>query len=230
MAIVIESATTTNPWYTSTVDKPSGTSTGDLLLAFVYSEPASGPPDVITGFTLLDSLDPFGGGSYTTLSFQYRIADGSEGSSFTVPDNAITLMARITGFDTDSPFGSGASFGYQSTSSLAIPSVTTTVADALLVSFGHTNPASDPDPVTIGGESPDFFFDSYSGSANQRGFVNGEVIAATGATGTRAFAAAVSSARWAGMVAIAPAADDPPPDPDPPAAPARAWPGLMLPV
>jgi hypothetical protein len=86
---------------TTTITKPTGVSTGDLLLVFVNYE--SLPNTItVTGFTQrIVSLSTGGGFDQETRLFE-RIADGTEGASFTinVPTTGTqisAIAARITG-------------------------------------------------------------------------------------------------------------------------------------
>lgn len=101
-AVASEVASTANssitPW---TVSYPSGIVAGDLLLAIAANAVDANPFIWPAGWTDLAQGDNSGG---DTLGVAYRIADGSEGASFsldlTLPRRGACRVFRITGSDT----------------------------------------------------------------------------------------------------------------------------------
>lgn len=126
------------------INKPTGVQSGDLLLIFATNEGATTSPEFtnnLSGWTLLQN---YGSDLPDTHSAIYwRIADGSEGSSFTVTSLTSTerLMwcFRISGIDTTTPINDEAGGERGSLNTYAIPTdgtttgLTTTVADCLLL-------------------------------------------------------------------------------------------------
>lgn len=125
--VIASTATATG---TDTCSKPAGTAAGDLLLAFA-------------GDVNLGAITSPGGwteiieGNGFTVA--YKIADGSEGSSFTFGLADIVVIHRITGNAATSPIDvhGSAHNGASAAPHATAPSVTTTVADCLLV-YGST--------------------------------------------------------------------------------------------
>ncbi len=127
-----------------TVGIPAGTVVGDLLLLIVTSRnQAITTPSgytAVAGATANSAAD--GTGNATRIQAYYRIADGSE-ASFSVADSGDYTVARLFGFsgaDTSTPFNVVAAdtqAGAASTT-VTLPSVTTTVDDCLIVlAIGH---------------------------------------------------------------------------------------------
>lgn len=130
-------ATSTTTTTSVTINKPTGTTSGDLLIAVVANGGASSAPSTVpSGWTLLDSAtvttgvtSPFWGGLY------YLVAGGSEPSSYTwsgFTDSCTGCMIAVQGADTGSPFDAHT---VQSNVDPATGTagITTTVADTLIV-------------------------------------------------------------------------------------------------
>lgn len=138
MAVVIQSygvgdvAALSN---SATVPKPSGVAVGDLLLVVASTYGAAATTCTITGFTTVKAAS-------ANVWFHYRIADGSEGASFTLTRTGTNsapmtgMIFRITGHDATTPVDTFAGVSAGTGSSAAIPSVTAT-AGGLLVSVLH---------------------------------------------------------------------------------------------
>jgi len=97
--------------YNLTINKPSGVSTGDMLVVLVATTNATTDTDYVTtpaGFTeVFDTLDDTGD---SQISAFYKIVDGTEGSQVTVAvSNGVTTASsigwvlHITGAATSSP-------------------------------------------------------------------------------------------------------------------------------
>lgn len=120
-----------------TVSKPTGTAAGNLLVAAHLCSNGSNLPAAPTGFNTHSTT---GLASGFSLSWFYRLADGSEGSSFTFNspsglDNASAYLFRITGADVAPRAGSNANSG---TGTTASSNAYTIVAnDLVLVAFGN---------------------------------------------------------------------------------------------
>lgn len=117
-------------------NKPAGTAAGDVLLAFAFEQFATGTWNALAGWTKLDEgADGAGlcGASY------YRVADGSEGATFTFTYSVSTTVgialniAAFTGCSLDAPIDAHAVLTPLSTNVFAAPTVTTVGADRLIV-------------------------------------------------------------------------------------------------
>lgn len=189
MAIPVYQSTQTNGGFalSVTVNKPASTAIGDLLLATIHMGDATKSLTAPAGWTSI--RNDFGGTSTNDFSY-YRVADGSEGASFvwtaTPAGNAVLLgaISRITGANTSTPINvSGGQFNSASASGTA-PSVTTTLANCLLVHWAGGQIQSSSTPP--GGMSEIFdvngttfgIFTSFAGEVENR--------PTAGATGSRA--------------------------------------------
>ncbi len=146
--VVFESATA--PFYSNgwsmTANKPAGTVDGDLLIAYHYSQRPTDTHNTPAGWTLLTfnrrkSVNPFVVVG-VNLSVYYKIASG-EPSSYTFTGNVDDLrrmvgIARYSGHDPSNPIDvstttNGDSIFSSPNSTVQMPSVTTTVANAKIV-------------------------------------------------------------------------------------------------
>lgn len=212
------SATTTS---TATASKPTGTASGDVLLAFVCvpdkgALPVTGP----AGWTkLVENISSFS--SNEGLSVWYILAGGSEPSSYSWTLNAarryIVNIFRISGADATTPINvSGGAINpagdLVGVSNPAAPSVTTTVADCLLLCAA----VSDTGDITYTAPSGMSLAwqqnQSNSGLNRVSAAVASETISSSGATGTRTFTPSTTSYWAAASIAIAPAAGGGPTD------------------
>jgi hypothetical protein len=96
------------PGVSATINKPTGATTGDLLLALVwtYQLQTITPP---SGFSLAPSTPQHENGANTYQTIYYRIVDGTEGSSFVFnfPSSGcynISMMACYRGVNNTTPF------------------------------------------------------------------------------------------------------------------------------
>ena len=124
----------------TTITKPSGVATGDLLLVFVNYETVPNSLTV-TGFTERIVSTSTGGGFDCEGRLFERIADGSEGASFTI--NVVTtgtqvsaIAARITGasatpHDVSNTTSSNGNFWLER----QFASLTTTTNNDLMIGF-----------------------------------------------------------------------------------------------
>ena len=183
------------------VSKPTNAATNDLLIAVVAN--AAARTLTATGWTSI--------GAVTQSIFSndvevfWRLHDGSSSYSFSWSGDTATVagIARVTGADTSSPVDVSATYesGFTSATAQTAPSVTTTVADTLLLNFYS---------VSIGGatwvpaSSQTEVFDVTPGLyiAMEMTKLN---VASSGATGTKTSTAS-SAGYWVSMsVAIKPA-------------------------
>ncbi len=122
-------------------NKPSGTVSGDLMVASFFSiiSGSTSPTHTLpAGWTSIDSDTALViGGSYSCrLELAYRVAGGSEGASYTFQTSAaanlVLSIARYDNVDTGSPYDTtskvtGAGF------TCTLPSLTTAAANSMLV-------------------------------------------------------------------------------------------------
>ena len=200
------SATTTGT--TLTITKPSGTATNDVLVASIAVTPSTATITPPSGWTLVRRMDNAGPTS-NSLAVYYKAAGASEpasyawglsGSSFTVGG-----IQGFTGIDTASPLEVENGQSTASGTTHATPSITTSVANAMLVAshaFASSQSWTPPSGMT---ES----FDQRSGANNATGLsIEGSrvLLAVAGASGTKtATAAGSADAGNAHLLALRPA-------------------------
>lgn len=146
MAISFRSASTV-AGNNTTVNAPTGIVSGDMLIACVYTEVASGTWTPPSGWTLLDAqVDT---GSTAWLHTYYKVATASEPSTYTWTQPAggwtsIRIVCFNSGGATLSIDQHGAS---NSASNSASPNVTTTASgDAVIIFGANYNGASNTSP------------------------------------------------------------------------------------
>jgi hypothetical protein len=178
---------------------PDNIAAGDLLLIFMPYGTLDGAAD-IDGFTLLDDWT----GSFGDVaSLFYRVATGSEGATVSGTYLSYAIVARCSGVDPDAPFTGTATGESYSSDPAELASITTTVDNALLVTFGYVEGGSNVVAVVSGETSA---WDETV--AWQSGVIATEVITPPGATGTRTIDISDGDDIWGymgAMVALAPA-------------------------
>jgi len=192
-----------------TIPTPPGTNGGDLLVAAV-----------VTDGNKASQLTPPGGEGWTelnisqqtgavTLGVWWKLADAAESSShqFTWGGNgqeAYGWIMRFNGQDPSAPINASAVDG-GSSSAPDCPSVTTTVANTLIVRIGgFDNDAITVDNTGLSGHTSITMDASSSGSGNCSGGAGYKTQAAVGPAGTATFAL-TSAEQWRTMtIAIAP--------------------------
>ncbi|MHC4676753.1 MAG: LamG domain-containing protein, partial [Planctomycetota bacterium] len=195
-----------------TIDTPSGTSQGNLLIAAVVTDASEtiSPPGG-EGWTLI-SHESYS--SDVTLGVWWKLADASESPThqFTwgSSEKAYGWMMRFTGHHPTTPINVWGARG-GSSSSPDCPSVTTTVADTMIVRIG----GFDDDDITIdnpglSGHTAITMDESGSGSDTCSGGAGYVLQAAVGASGVSEFSLTRSEQYRTVTIAIAPApaADD----------------------
>lgn len=183
------------------VNVPSGTSDGDLLVAVATTESAVTPFDLPDGFTQI----LFNDGSFLNAKVGWRKASSEPASyDFTCSDDAVCALIRISGQDASSPINASDIVSASSGTSKDSPSVTTT-ADGCLVlrGFSHGTAESDVNS-TPSGTTKRIRTDNVGSSPSL--LVYSETQESKGATGTAAWAWDTSTRHAAFTVAIAPAA------------------------
>lgn len=191
-----------------TISKPAGTSETDLLLAAV-----------VTDGDTKSSLSPPSGQDWTKISLQkkgtkvtlglwWKLANASEPSShqftWSGSQEAYGWIMRFTGHDTENPINTWAHNGGNS-SSASCPSVTTTVANTMIVRIG----GFDDDDINIDNTGLSSHIDitmdeSSSGSGTCSGGAGYKTQTSVGSSGTASFSLTNSEQYRTVTVAIAP--------------------------
>ena len=191
-----------------TINTPSGVNEGDLLVAAVATDgdtSSSLAPPGGEGWTEINLNDLY---AAVTLGVWWKLADASESSShqftWSVNQKAYGWIMRFTGHNTSSPINASAGQG-QNSSSPDCPSVTTTVADCLIVRIG----GFDDDDITVddpglSGHTPITMDESGPQPGECSGGAGYKQQAAIGASGISEFSLTASEQSWTVTIAIAP--------------------------
>jgi hypothetical protein len=190
-----------------TISKPPGTVAGDLLITAVVTDggtsSAMNPP---SGWNLID-LDETG--SSVTFGVWWKLATASESGSYTFSwdggEKVFGMVMRFSGHDPVNPIHASSSDGGNS-SAPAVPAVTTTVADAMILRLG----GFDDDDVTVGapglaGHTAITMDISGNGSGTSSAGAGYTTQAVPGSSGTASFTLTASEQYRTVTIAIAPA-------------------------
>jgi hypothetical protein len=116
-----------------TVNKPAGTVAGDVLIAAVYTVDAAASINALAGWTRFTPIVTGGSGPLTIFT---RVADGTEGSSFTFVSAVDSyLEAVVICYSGGSGIDVSASGQVAAAASMDAPSVTTTIGHDRIVSL-----------------------------------------------------------------------------------------------
>lgn len=184
---------------------PAGTASGDVMIAAVSTTPSSVPITAPAGWTLIQAVTQ----ATTTsnrVSTYYRVAGASEPAAYTwtlstAHTGAAGGIASFSGVDNVAPINVSAGQATASSLNHAAPSVTTTVANAMLVTVHEYASASSWTPP--GGMTE--AVDQASRAASTAGItleMNYLPLGAAGATGAKT-AAASANADTGATVSIA---------------------------
>ncbi len=194
-----------------TVNKPSGVGSGDLLIAAVSTDGGiSGSLAAPSGWTLLDRGTDSAGA--VTLGVWYKIAGASEASSYTFTwtsnKQAYGWIMRFTGHNAGAPINASVFQGGSSTSSSPpCPSVTTTVANTMIVRIGAFDRAYiTVDSPGLTGHTPITMDRSNTGVNACSGGAGYKQQATAGASGTSNFTLTGAEQYRTATIAIAPGA------------------------
>ena len=201
-----------------TVDKPSGTEEGDLLLCFVGVKNASGNPitwTIPTGWTeeIIENGATFiGGGVFYKIATATEPGAYSFGWNSTVTDLATATMFRLIGIDSTTPINASAADYRSQTGDLetdpTIPSVTTTVDNCMVfaVVAPHDHNNLSQTHVTLANHVEHHDFEASSLTATIAQITNTRVYGTAGATGTIVLdcSQSVASSAVCFRVAVAP--------------------------
>lgn len=198
-----------NAWVCS---MPAGVVAGDLVVAFLsHQNPESWSA---AGWTPGPTFSSPLAGAVGCIMSMWRICDGTEGATVTFGAGSfhtgIYFMVRVTGADQTSPIeasGAGASAAAFTANPTTIGSITTDVADCLLMTCWYIQATADVDMTPLSG-SPSKIINFFpGGSSSYEGEVWAGSFAGPGATGTQDWnISSTSKLRTALKLAIKPAA------------------------
>jgi len=190
-----------------TLPQPAGLASGDVMLAMLAERGANNPmvSSAPAGWTLVLSKD---NGSSLIIAIYSKVASGSEPASYTwslgQADRAAGAIVTYRGVDNTTPVdASGAQVNGASTS-LTAPSITTSVANTMLVGFyGVIN--GNGSISAPGGMTGSFNVGTGAGPNGLDIESAYAIQAASGATGTRVATSSSSLANIGILVALRPA-------------------------
>lgn len=190
------------PLTTIVVTKPAGVATNDVLLAAVSVDqtPTITPP---AGWTLVRSD---ANGTTQTQAIYWHAAGASEPATYTFTfgapvASAVAGLVAYSGVDTTSPIDVAGGQSNAASSSITAPSVTTTVANTMLVGFfGLDNDATISPPS---GMTERWDVDA-QGTADEGAEAADVATATAGATGTKVATASISDLSIGQLVALKP--------------------------
>lgn len=193
-----------------TITKPSGAAAGDVMIAIIGVRGGTGVTVTATGWTAVTATGT--ATSSTTLrgSAFYRVVTASEASSYSFSFGGATqkasgVISTYSGVDTASPINVAAVQANASSITMTAPSVTTTVANTMLVG-GYSNATgttfSAGSSFTLRGQDA-----STGGSATTRTTtgLQDAAQAAAGASGTKTMTAASGAVSVGHLIALRPA-------------------------
>lgn len=194
----------------NTFAAPAGVVAGDLLLAFIgLDSPQSLPwsSRIPAGWTMIVSdtvtTDPFS----SVYGLAYKVAGGSEPSTyaFNMGGGGFGKIVAVQDVSATSPIDASNATNNASGTTFSVPSVTSTVADCLLVGFyGITNSGSTYTFTPPGGATE--IIDEKAATQNACFGAYTRTLTSAGASGTDTVTVSAARAVWAGAVAIAPVA------------------------
>ena len=235
VAYASQGAATLNLSSSVSLAKPSGLAAGDLMVAMLEVS-SSGAPTVLgpSGWAIAGA-SVWSSSSQWFCGAAFKIADASDVAAssfaFTATGGAIAGMngavLRFTGADTTSPIN-GVATTQTTTSGTtgALPGMTTTVADCLVVQFATYNYAATPNgsqwpnaapsgSTLVGAASNSGLSIGYAGAAFTQasaGATGGKSVALNGARSAsqdfQAYTIAIAPAATAGSQSLAPARFD----------------------
>ncbi len=188
----------------TTLDTPPGTTENDLLIAVVVADgddllsPPAGWTEVSVGVA----------NNRVAVGVWWKLAGSSEPAShlFTWddPELSYSWIMRFTGHDVADPIDAFAS-GNGNSDTPTSPSVTTTVADALILRIGGFN----DDSITVGntgltGHQTIVMEESNDGAGTVSGGAGFVAQASVGDSGTSSFSLTSNERWWTVTIAIAP--------------------------
>ena len=204
-AITVASGTSATP----TADKPTGTGSGELLIAWLTARnnPAVTHDAGTSGFTQIGSTHSNG---QESVSCWFLVTGGSEPSTYAFGLSASALfflrIQRVTGVNVAAPINTSAGSNGSSATTLTCPTVTTTVADTLVYRLAGQTGGSTGDPRTKPTSTEEQANSSTGASGGHWSGVASIVQASAGASGTADWTTSGGTSYGTMTVAIAPAA------------------------
>lgn len=194
-----------------TISKPTGTSQGDVMLASIAVRNSAATIAAPAGWTLIRQTAQ-GSGDSLRLATYYRLVGASEGANYTWSfsggsiSGAVGGITTYSGVNTTTPIDAEAGGATASSTSHIAPTVTTTLADGMLVTTHAFASSATWTPPTGMTEAVDIA----SAAASTAGVameINWQERPASGATGARtAIASGNADAGATQSVALRPAA------------------------
>ena len=179
-----------------TINRPSGTSVGDVMIASIAVRPNTATITEPAGWTLVRRIDNANANA-NSLAVYYKVAGGSEPANYTWTFSTSTGSAggiqTFSGVDTTNPINVEAGQNTANGLTHATPSVTTTAANTMIVtSHGFTSSATWTPPAGMTEA-----FDAASLTVPATGGISIEgnyaIQTAAGATGTKTATASNNS-------------------------------------
>ncbi len=193
-----------------TINKPAGTTTNDVMIANVFVRGSGTTPSVTppAGWTLIyqDNLDGAVPAGLAAMASYYRVAGASEAANYTWTFDtsrlAVAVISSYTGVNTSTPVDADNGQANAASTTITAPSVTTTVANTMLVGgFGLLEggqsispPAGMTERVDISPAGPNLTLE-----------MSNELRAVAGATGQRDATASFSDTSIGQLIALRPA-------------------------
>ncbi len=182
---------------TITVNKPTGTINGDVMLASVVVVTNTSTVITPAGWTLVQNSNQTNG-STSRLYTYYKVAGASEPSSYAwtfsgANNGAVAGIASLTGVDPASPIDASASQTTASSTSHTALSVTTTVAGDMLVTIHEFSSSRTWTPPAGMTEAVDRYSRSGTSGNGVSMEMNYEPRPTVGATGVRTATASGSA-------------------------------------
>lgn len=206
---------------TITLTKPANTASGDLLLVHIQTRnDGGGTPtgnsinSVPSGWTLGRFQKGTGGVVYQTAQYYYKVAGGSEPSTydFGLEGNYYFRASiwRITGARTVSPIGTDNSDFVNNTSTPSLATTITPNANSLIIQlWGGIDGANSSGSYAIATNNPTWT-EGYSATLTAGGAVTGRFVSAyavrsqSTATGNMSLSGGGASSDWAGILLAIP--------------------------
>ena len=191
-----------------TVNVPTGSRVGDVMLAAVAVRNAVAVT-APAGWTLIRN-DVTGTVLRTVL--YYRVVTGTETATYAwtfASNRAVGAIVTYRGVDTSNPIDTSSGQGNASSANVTAPTLTTTVANAMLVGFFSVGRGTTETVPGTMDEWIDFNTSNNSNGATLN--IADQQLAAAGATGTRIATAANNAVNIGQLVALRPAATVPAP-------------------
>lgn len=207
MAIALQGQTNTNftTSASTTITKPSGFTTGEILVAHIFIQQQSGStPDFLvpSGWTAQRQDFFLNGGTYQGIINTYwklynPAVDGPASNyTFTTSNSIIGMggcLLRISGANTTAPFGAANGGQVQSSTTFTISDTITPPPNCLILMPVMTNQTISDTSANISGFAIATDNPTWTRSVSLNGFANSVAVAAAVATATRSQSTATGS-------------------------------------